>query len=268
MSTEPLDRGIAVRLTDVWVQYKLRHAHHFNLKRTASNLLTHRQEGPEVITALQNISLDVPTGARLGITGANGSGKSTMLAVMAGALRPSRGQAQTNGRVLALLGGPDEGLDPEQTGRENAVSLGIRLGESLDSMREMLDEIQEFSGLGRRFDHPVYTYSSGMQVRLRFTAITSIKADILIVDEGIGAADGEFNERAAGRLQGFYAATGTLVLSSHSEDVLAMHCDRTVALSGGLLSELSMKFAKLPAGHRVTSSTAGSEQPTEDGDDQ
>lgn len=240
MSAEQLDESIAIRLTDVWVQYMLRHAHHYNLKRTVTNVVTRRQEEPEVITALHDISLDVPTGARLGLTGPNGSGKSTMLAVMAGALRPSRGQAQANGRVLALLGGPDEGLDPEQTGRENAVSLGVRLGESQDAMQSLLDEIREFSGLGRRFDHPVYTYSSGMQVRLRFTAITSIRSDILLVDEGIGAADADFNERAAARLQEFYAASGTLVLSSHAEEVLTMHCDRTVTLSDGLISQVSM----------------------------
>lgn len=226
-------QNLAIRLTDVWVQYKLRHAHHYNLKRAVSNAVTRRQEEPEMITALQGITLDVHKGARIGLTGPNGSGKSTLLAVMAQALRPSRGTAEAKGRVLALLGGPDEGLDPEQTGRENAVSLGIRLGEGLDAMQSMLDDIQEFSGLGRRFDHPVYTYSSGMQVRLRFTAITSIRADILLVDEGIGAADADFNERAAARLQEFYAGSGTLVLSSHAEEVLAMHCDRAIRLDQG-----------------------------------
>jgi ABC-type polysaccharide/polyol phosphate transport system ATPase subunit len=234
--SDNLSDDIAIRLTDVWVQYKLRHAHHYNLKRTVTNTLTRRREDTEIITALQGITMDIPKGARIGLTGPNGSGKSTMLAVMAGALRPSRGQALTQGRALALLGGPDEGLDPEQTGRENAVSLGIRLGESLDAMQDTLDEIQEFSGLGRRFDHPVYTYSSGMQVRLRFSAITSIRADILLVDEGIGAADAEFNERAAGRLEDFYAASGTLVLASHAEEVLAVHCDRTLSLASGEVS--------------------------------
>jgi ABC-type polysaccharide/polyol phosphate transport system ATPase subunit len=158
-----------------------------------------------------------------------------MLAVMAGALAPSRGIAEVQGKVLALLGGPDEGLDPEQTGRENALSLGVRLGESPDAMNDLMDDIREFSGLGGRFDHPVYTYSSGMQVRLRFTAITSVRADILLVDEGIGAADAEFNARAAQRLVAFYSASGTLILSSHAQEVLAQHCESTLRLTGGLL---------------------------------
>lgn len=225
----------AIRLDDVWVHYRLRHAHHYNLKRHVTNVLARRHEEAEVITALAGVSLTIAKGARVGLTGANGAGKSTLLAVMAGVLRPTHGTALVEGRVLALLGGPNEGLDPEQTGRENALALGIRLGEPPDVMEERLDEIGEFSGLGRRYDHPVYTYSTGMQVRLRFTAITSIRADILLVDEGIGAADAEFNARAADRLREFYSASGTLVLASHAEDVLAMHCESSHDLTGGRL---------------------------------
>lgn len=226
---------IAVRLKDVWVQFQVRHAHHYNLKRTLTNALTRRHDDTEIITALHGITLDIPKGSRLGLTGPNGSGKSTLLAVMAGTLTPTRGTATTNGRVLALLGGPDEGLDPEQTGRENAISLGVRLGENTATMTERLEEIQEFAGLGRRFDHPVYTYSSGMQVRLRFSTITSIKADILLVDEGIGAADAEFNERASQRLQDFYTNTGTLILSSHAVQVVQAHCTDFLELDNGHL---------------------------------
>ncbi|HAN70626.1 MAG TPA: ABC transporter ATP-binding protein [Actinobacteria bacterium] len=230
MSDDP-----AIKLDDVWVQYRLRNAHHYNLKRAATNAITRRKDDAEIITAVQGVSLEVPKGTRLGLTGPNGSGKSTLLAVMAGVLTPTRGRATVNGRVLALLGGPDEGLDPEQTGRENALSLGVRLGESPDAMNERMDGIREFTGLGRRFDHPVYTYSSGMQVRLRFTAITSVRADILLVDEGIGAADAEFNARAAERLSAFYSASGTMILSSHAEEILVTHCDKTITLGQGAL---------------------------------
>ena len=225
----------AISLHDVWVRYRLRHAHHYNLKRAFSNAVTRRQEEAEVITALAGVSMQIPAGARVGLKGPNGAGKSTLLAVMAGVLAPTHGTAETNGRVLALLGGPNEGLDPERTGRENAISLGIRLGETGEDMQARIDDIAEFSGLGRRFDHPVYTYSSGMQVRLRFAAISSIQTEVLLVDEGIGAADAEFNERAEERLQAFYAASGTLVLSSHDDGLLAAHCDRSVTLHQGQL---------------------------------
>lgn len=226
----------AIQLEDVWVQYKLRNAHHYNLKRTITNLVTRRKEEPEIIQALRGVTFTVPRGARVGLVGPNGSGKSTLLSVMAGALTPTRGTSTTSGRVLALLGGPDEGLDPEQTGRENAVSLGVRLGESPEVIEDRLDDIREFSGLGRRFDHPVYSYSGGMQVRLRFTTITSISADILLVDEGIGAADSDFTERATERLADFYKTSGTLVLSSHAQEVLAQHCTSTYRLEHGVFT--------------------------------
>ncbi len=227
------DEDLAIQLDDVWVQYKLRNAHHYNLKRTITNALTRRKEEPEIITAMEGVSLHVPKGSRIGLAGPNGAGKSTMLSVMAGVLRPTRGTAITRGRVLALLGGPNEGLDPEQTGRENAVAIGVRLGESVSDMMERLEEIKDFSGLGKRFEHPVYTYSSGMQVRLRFTAITSVRADVLIVDEGIGAADAEFNTRADERLAQFYDRSGTLILASHSPEVLRTHCTKAVMMHKG-----------------------------------
>jgi ABC-type polysaccharide/polyol phosphate transport system ATPase subunit len=223
----------AIVLDDVWVQYKLRHAHHYNLKRTISNALTRRKEEPEIIAALRGVSLVVPKGARIGLSGPNGAGKSTLLSVMAGVLTPTRGTAITNGRVLALLGGPNEGLDPEQTGRENAIALGVRLGDSVSDMQERVDEIKEFSGLGKRFDHPVYTYSSGMQVRLRFTTITSVRADVLVVDEGIGAADAEFNTRADQRLEEFYAHAGTLILASHDPTLLGKLCTSVLHVDHG-----------------------------------
>lgn len=229
----------AIVLDDVWVQYRLRHAHHYNLKRTFSNLVTRRHDQTDVITALAGVTISIPQKARIGLSGANGAGKSTLLSVLAGALTPTRGSVLSVGRVLALLGGPNEGLDPEQTGRENALSLGIRLGESLETMQGRIDEIWDFSGLGSRFDHPVYSYSTGMQVRLRFSTLTSIQADILIVDESIGAADAEFNARAATRLQKFFDSTPTLVLASHSERHLAEYCTEIIHLSAGRLAARS-----------------------------
>jgi ABC-type polysaccharide/polyol phosphate transport system ATPase subunit len=224
---------LAIALSDVWVQYKVRSAHHYNLKRSLVNAITRRKEAPETITALENVNLRIPEGTRLGIVGPNGSGKSTLLAVMSGALRPSRGSVTVHGRVLALLGGPDEGLDPEQTGRENALGLGVRLGESADGMRERIDDIHDFSGLGNRFDHPLYTYSSGMQIRLRFSTITSLKPDVLLIDEGIGMADSDFNQRASQRLAAFLSNSGTLIMASHSEAVIAEHCDQRLAVDKG-----------------------------------
>ena len=91
----------------------------------------------------------------------------------------------------------------------------------------------------------MHTYSSGMQVRLRFTAITALKADILLVDEGIGAADAEFNARAEERLRRFYESAGTLVMASHSADLLRQHCTADIALSVFNEVRVGAKFTKI-----------------------
>lgn len=226
----------AIDLRGVWVEYQLRNAHHYNLKRTVANLVARRREVPEIITALRDLTLQIETGARMGIVGPNGAGKSTLLSVITGLLTPTQGVAHVEGRVLALLGGPSQGLDPEQTGEENAVAIGMRLGETSSRMERLLPSIVEFSGLGDRAKHPVYTYSSGMQIRLRFSAITALHADVLVVDEGIGMADAEFNVRAAQRLQEFYGAASTLVLASHSPDVVREHCTAAVTLQNGQIT--------------------------------
>lgn len=233
--TEP-----AISLQDVWVHYQLRHAHHYNLKRAVANRLRGIKEEGDTIVALENVSLDVAAGARLGLLGPNGAGKSTMLAVMAGVLTPTRGEAITRGRVIALLGGPNEGLDPEATGRENAIQLGVKLGETGRSMERRIDDIIDFSGLGPRIDHPVYSYSSGMQVRLRFSTITSLRADVLLVDEGIGAADAEFNSRASGRMEEFLTRSGTLVLSSHDPTLVARLCTTSLHLREGRFTQATL----------------------------
>ena len=135
--------------------------------------------------------------------------------------------------MLALLGGASEGLDQEATGRDNIVSLGVQLGETPAAMRRRIDDVTEFSGLAARIDHPVYSYSTGMQARLRFSILTSLRPDILLLDEGLGAADAEFAQRADERLREFMSSAGIVVLASHGDDLLRSQCDTAVWLDQG-----------------------------------
>jgi ABC-type polysaccharide/polyol phosphate transport system ATPase subunit len=183
--------------------------------------------------ALDGVSLTVASGTRLGIIGANGAGKTTMLSVVAGVLAPASGQVRVEGRVLPLLGASGAGLDAEASGVANVIEMGIMLGETPDSMVDRLDDIAGFSGLGGRLENPVYTYSSGMAARLRFSVITALRPDILVMDEGIGMADAEFTMRARDRLEEFYASAGIMLMASHAETLVLAQCDEGLWLHDG-----------------------------------
>ena len=104
-------------------------------------------------------------------------------------------------------------------------------------MRRRIDDVTEFSGLAARIDHPVYSYSTGMQARLRFSILTSLRPDILLLDEGLGTADAEFAHRADERLREFMSSAGIVVLASHGDDLLRSQCDTAVWLDQGRVRE-------------------------------
>ena len=222
-----------VELRDVSAVYELLNVRDYNLKRRVLGLLGGQSAPVRTIPALRSINLCLEEGTRLGLVGANGAGKSTLLGVMAGLLPPTSGDVQVRGRVLALLGGASAGLDQEATGRDNVISLGVQLGETPSAMRKRLEEILDFSGLDERAAHPVYSYSSGMQARLRFSVLTSLQPDVLLIDEGIGTADAAFAEKAGERLQSFVSRAGIVVLASHGDDLLRQQCDTAVWLDRG-----------------------------------
>lgn len=227
----------SVSLRSVHVEYQLLSVRDYNLKNRVIQTARRKLRHPVVIDALKSIDLDIFEGSRVGLVGANGSGKSTLLSVMAGLLPPTRGSVRVHGRVLALLGGSEAGLDQEATGRDNVVSMGVQLGESPQAMRGRIDDVAEFSGLGERIVHPVYSYSSGMQARLRFSILTSLRPDVLLLDEGIGMADAEFTARANRRLNEFMSSAGILVLASHGDSLLREQCDEAIWLDGGAISQ-------------------------------
>jgi ABC-type polysaccharide/polyol phosphate transport system ATPase subunit len=225
----------SIHLRDVNAQYQLLTVRDYNLKRALVDMTARKREVPPSIDALRCVSADLAEGTRLGLIGANGAGKSTMLAVMAGLLPPTSGTVRVDGRVLALLGGASAGLDQEASGRANVVSLGVQLGENPVSMRRRIDEVVDFSGLEDRIDHPVYSYSTGMQARLRFSVLTSLRPDVLLIDEGIGTADAQFSERAGERLRTFVAEAGVVVLASHGDELLRQQCDQVLWLDRGVV---------------------------------
>lgn len=239
----------AISITDASVVYSLTNSRDYNLKRTFIDLVTFKRQPPRRIEALRSISLKISEGSRVGLIGPNGAGKSTLLALMAGILAPTAGKVFVEGRVLALLGGAGAGLELEASGIENIVNLGVQLGESAAAMRGRVEEVVDFSGLSERIGDPVYTYSSGMQARLRFSTLTSLSPDVLLLDEGLGTADAAFSHKAQTRLESFVSSVGVVILASHGEGLLKEICSDGLWLQGGQLAMQGPISAVLAAYH-------------------
>jgi ABC-type polysaccharide/polyol phosphate transport system ATPase subunit len=210
---------IFIKLQNVCVRFPIYGSHNMNFKKQVVQRLRRIDQKPEFINALENITLAAEEGDRIGVVGPNGSGKTTLLRLIAGALEPSSGTVETNGKIVSLLGG-HLGLDPHFTGRENIIRRGIFLNQTTETMKKLTEEIGEFSGIKNRLDHPLYTYSSGMVSRLAFSIATAVNPEILVVDEGLGAADQEFTERAQARLAELLNRTSICVVASHDQRML------------------------------------------------
>jgi len=230
---------IGIDLNEVTVAFKLLSVYEMNIKRSAIQLLSGKISGNvSELLALKDISLSITPGERVVISGQNGAGKTTLLRVISGALPPSKGSVSVSGRILSLLGGPGESLDPQITGHANVFRLGILLGENPKSMRKLLPDIEEFSGLKDRLNTVVATYSSGMAARLRFSIITALRPQILIVDEGIAStADHEFASRARQRLNELRARVEIVVWTSFGTTLDGLET-RKLKLESGRLIEL------------------------------
>ncbi|NBO54797.1 MAG: ABC transporter ATP-binding protein [Actinobacteria bacterium] len=224
----------SIELKNVTVDLPIFGAHNMNLKGRFANFLARRESAIEVIRALHLVSLSVQDGDRIGIVGPNGAGKTTLLRVMAGILKPSQGEVTIQGTVVSMID-QSLGMDPQCSGLENIFRRGIFLNQNTQQMQGRVNDIVEFSGLGARIRHPLYTYSSGMRARLAFSIATSIEPEILIIDEGIGAADEEFSERASVRLDAFLKNAGILLLASHSNQLIESWCNKKIHINTGLL---------------------------------
>lgn len=225
-----------VNLKSVTVKFPVLSSSEMNLKRRIVSTLWGKQSEPALITALNDVNLKVENGDRIGLRGPNGAGKSTLLRVIAGALPPTSGSVEIVGRSIALI---DQGLGFDQncTGRENIYRRAIYCGMSRATIEPYVSDIISFSELALRIDHPISTYSSGMKARLAFSISTALKADILVIDEGIGMADRAFLDKAHQRLADFYQSRKILILATHDENLLNTFCSSVYSLSNGLLSK-------------------------------
>ncbi len=182
--------------------------------------------------AVRNVSFKVPQGATYGIIGRNGSGKSTMLKLVAGITKPTEGSVTVNGRVSALIE-LGAGFHPEISGRENVFINGIMLGLSKREIARRFDEIVEFAELQDFIDAPVKTYSSGMYVRLGFAVAINVDPDVLLVDEVLAVGDEAFTHKCLDKFAEFRRRGKTILLVTHSLNLVEQFCDDVLWLDGG-----------------------------------
>ncbi len=218
---------VAIRVSNVTKAYKIfetpgqRFLYH----------MFHTKSGRDFV-ALDNVSFEVKKGESFGIIGRNGSGKSTMLQILAGIIKATSGEIEVNGRIAALLE-LGSGFNPESTGYENIYMNAAILGVSKDEIDKKVDEIIAFADIGDFVNQPVKTYSSGMFVRLAFAVAINVDADILLIDEALAVGDVFFRQKCYAKLNKLKEEGKTIILVSHGMNEVEQFCDRALLLSKG-----------------------------------
>lgn len=182
--------------------------------------------------ALDGVSFDVEKGRTVGLIGRNGSGKSSLLKLIAGIGKPTSGTVHVSGRVSALIE-LGAGFHPEISGRDNVFINGMMLGLSKAEIARRFDDIVAFAELGEFIDEPVKTYSSGMYMRLGFAVAINVDPDVLLVDEVLAVGDEAFTHKCLDQFAEFRRRGKTIVLVTHTLDLVTKFCDEAVWLDGG-----------------------------------
>ncbi len=182
--------------------------------------------------ALNDVSFTIQKGEAVALIGVNGSGKSTMLKLIAGVMDPTKGDIAVNGTIAPLIE-LGAGFDVDLTARENIFLNGALLGHNRREMQANFDKIVDFAELWDFIDAPIRSFSSGMIARLGFAIATEVKADILVVDEILSVGDFNFQQKCHDRMQHMLSAGTTLLFVSHNTDQVKELCPRAIWLDHG-----------------------------------
>lgn len=215
-----------VSFHNVTKEYQLYHSISYKeiiLKRLQKKELRRK----EIFTALQNISFDIKEGESVGIIGRNGSGKSTILGLIAKVLRPTLGTVEVKKRPSPLLelGG---GFHPELNAYENIKLNGVLLGIPLSKINTKVEDIINFGEIREFANQPIRTYSSGMLARLGFSIITQLDPELLLIDEVLAVGDANFRNKCLEKMLSFKSKGTTIVLVSHNAEDIELICDRVI----------------------------------------
>lgn len=220
-----------IEVSDVSMRFRLNNDRIMSLKEFATTALRGKLDYRE-FTALDHVSFTVEKGETLGLIGRNGAGKSTMLKVISGILKPTEGSVVCHGNVVPMLE-LGSGFDMDLTGRENIFLNGAILGYGEEFLKAKYEEIVDFSELGQFIEVPIRNYSSGMLARLAFSIATVVKPEILIVDEILSVGDAQFQEKSKKRMLELMGGGTTVLFVSHSIEQIREMCNRVVWLEQG-----------------------------------
>lgn len=218
-----------ILVEDVHKHFKLRHTH--SIKETFVAAMRRKPLTSE-FQALDGVSFSIGEGEAVALMGFNGSGKSTMLKLISGVLRPDEGQVRTRGRVAGLIE-VGAGFHPDLSGRENVYLNAAILGMSKQETKDQFDAIVEFSEIEKFIDTEVKHYSSGMFLRLAFSVAIHTHVDILLIDEILSVGDEPFQRKCIKRVRELHAEGKTLVVVSHDLNMVSDLCERGIVIQGG-----------------------------------
>lgn len=225
-----------IRVEDVTMRFRMNSDRILSLKEFVTTALRGKLRYEE-FTALSHVSFEVQRGETLGLIGRNGAGKSTMLKIISGILKPTEGHVEICGNVVPMLE-LGSGFDMDLTGQENIFLNGAILGYGEEFLKEKYNEIVEFSELGQFIDAPIRNYSSGMLARLAFSVATVVEPEILIVDEILSVGDAAFQEKSKKRMLELMGGGTTVLFVSHSIDQIREMCSRVIWLEHGAIKML------------------------------
>ena len=220
-----------IEVSDVSMRFRMNSDRIMSLKEFVTTALRGKLRYQE-FTALEHVSFTVKKGETLGLIGRNGAGKSTMLKVISGILKPTEGSVTCHGNVVPMLE-LGSGFDMDLTGKENIFLNGAILGYSEGFLKAKYDEIVEFSELGQFIEVPIRNYSSGMLARLAFSIATVVQPEILIVDEILAVGDAQFQEKSKRRMMELMGGGTTVLFVSHSIEQIREMCSKAVWLEKG-----------------------------------
>lgn len=228
-------KDIVLSVKNVSKDFHLPHEKSNSIKSGVVGLFKKKNKEVDTQHALKDISFEVQKGEFFGILGRNGSGKSTMLKMLAEIYQPTSGSVRSEGKLVPFIE-LGVGFNPELTGRENVYLNGALLGFSRKEINEKYDEIVAFAELEEFMDQKLKNYSSGMQVRLAFSVATHAEADILVVDEVLAVGDADFQRKCYDYFKGLKKTHKTVIFVTHDMGAVREYCDRAVLITDGLIA--------------------------------